>query len=125
MAECGGFMYLCKDIAGRQMCGLFDTSVHSTGKLTRFGYAEIRSEQDSLLFGSGDVVKGHEFHYWDADDPGDALLAEKPNGKSWRCGYVSDSLYAGYPHLYLPSCPGAAERFVDKCLEYQKRRTAR
>ena len=125
MAECGGFMYLCKDIAGRSMCGLIGTSVHSTGKLTRFGYAEIRSEQDSLLFGPGDVVKGHEFHYWDADDPGDALLAEKPNGKSWRCGYVTDSLYAGYPHLYLPSCPGSAERFAEKCLDYRKRRTAR
>ncbi len=125
VAECGGFMYLCRDIAGRAMCGLLDTSVESTGRLTRFGYAVIRSEENSLLFRPGSTIKGHEFHYWDAENPGSALLAEKPSGKSWRCGYVSESLYAGYPHLYLPSCPESAERFADKCLEYQKRRTAR
>ena len=125
MAECGGFMYLCRDIAGKKMCGVFDTSVHSTGKLTRFGYAEIGAEAESLLFNPGMKIKGHEFHYWDADDPGDALQAEKPNGKTWRCGYASDSLYAGYPHLYLPSCPEAARRFADRCLEYRERRTAR
>ena len=125
MAECGGFMYLCRDIAGKAMCGIFDTSVRSAGKLTRFGYAEISAEQESLLFEPGASIKGHEFHYWDAEDPGDALQARKPNGKTWRCGYVSDSLYAGYPHLYLPSCPKAAERFADRCLEYRKRRTAK
>ncbi len=125
VAECGGFMYLCRDIAGRAMCGLLDTSVESTGRLTRFGYAVIRSEENSLLFRPGSTIKGHEFHYWDAENPGSALLAEKPSGKSWRCGYVSESLYAGYPHLYLPNCPESAERFADKCLEYQKRRTAR
>ena len=124
VAECGGFMYLCRDIAGKKMCGVFDTSVLSTGKLTRFGYAEISAEKDSLLFEPETSIKGHEFHYWDAEDPGSALNACKPNGKAWRCGYVSDSLYAGYPHLYLPSCPQAAERFADKCLEYRKRRTA-
>ena len=125
MAECGGFMYLCRDIAGHAMCGLFDTPVRNTGKLTRFGYAEVSSEENSLLFEPGTKIKGHEFHYWDAEDPGSALKAQKPAGKEWRCGYTTDSLYAGYPHLYLPSCPEAAERFVDKCLEYKERRAAR
>lgn len=125
LAECGGFMYLCRDIAGKAMCGLFNTSVHSTGKLTRFGYASFRAEEESLLFEHGAQIKGHEFHYWDADEPGSALRAEKPNGKTWRCGYVSDTLYAGYPHLYLPSCPKAAEGFADACIRYRERRTAR
>ncbi len=124
MAECGGFMYLCRQIAGRAMCGVFDADVENTGKLTRFGYAEISSEEDSLLFSPRTRIKGHEFHYWDASDPGSGLKAEKPAGKTWRCGYTSPSLYAGYPHLYLPSCPRAAERFADRCLEYKQRRAA-
>ncbi|MBP5749459.1 MAG: cobyrinate a,c-diamide synthase, partial [Firmicutes bacterium] len=125
IAECGGFMYLCRSIAGHAMCGVFDTEVENKGKLTRFGYASVRAQRENLLLAPGMSVKGHEFHYWDAEDPGDALKACKPNGKTWRCGYVSGSLYAGYPHLYLPSCPGAAERFARKCLEYRRRRTAK
>ena len=125
MAECGGFMCLCREIDGHAMCGVFDTPVRNTGKLTRFGYAEISAEKESLLFAAGAKIKGHEFHYWDAEDPGSDLTAKKPAGKEWRCGYTTDSLYAGYPHLYLPSCSEAAERFVDKCLEYKERRAAR
>ena len=124
MAECGGFMYLCREISGKAMCGVFDTSVHSTGRLTRFGYAEIGAEEESLLFEPGAKIKGHEFHYWDAEDPGIALQAAKPaGGRTWRCGYASSTLYAGYPHLYLPSCPQAAKRFADACIRYQERRT--
>ena len=28
------------------------------------------------------------------------------------------TMYAGYPHLYLPGNPKAAERFVEACIAY-------
>ena len=94
-----------------------------TAKHAKGSKGALPAEAESLLFNPGMKIKGHEFHYWDADDPGDALQAEKPNGKTWRCGYASSTLYAGYPHLYLPSCPQAAKRFADACIRYQERRT--
>ena len=49
--------------------------------------------------------------------PNAVLRAVKPGGREHRCAHVSGTLYAGYPHLYFPSCPRAAERFIQKCLE--------
>ena len=117
VAECGGFMYLTGAIGGAPMAGALPGGCGNKGRLVRFGYATLRAGQDSLLFGAGDEIRAHEFHYWDAEDPGGALEAVKPSGRSWRCAHVSDTLYAGFPHLYFPSAPEAARRFVRKCLE--------
>ena len=117
VAECGGFMYLTEAIAGAPMAGVLPGDCGNRGRLVRFGYATLRAASDSLLFRAGGEIRAHEFHYWDADDPGGALEAVKPSGRSWRCAHVSDTLYAGFPHLYFPSAPEAARRFVRKCLE--------
>ena len=122
VAECGGFMYLMRSLGGAEQVGVFDTACENTGRLRRFGYVTLRAESESLLFAPGDTIRAHEFHYWDADRPGDALLAEKPGGRSWRCAYVGDTVYAGYPHLYFPSGRRAAERFIEKCIERRNRR---
>lgn len=124
LAECGGFMYLTGAIAQAQMCGILPTNCFDTGKLCRFGYTTVTAERDNLLLAAGDSIRAHEFHYWDAKDPGGDLVACKPSGRNWRCAYASDTLYAGYPHLYFPSAPGAAKRFVKKCLERKMRHEA-
>ena len=102
--------------------GIFLSSKMGFIQFTRFGYATLRADSDSLLFEAGDEARVHEFHYWDADDPGDALEAVKPSGRRWRCAHVSDTLYAGFPHLYFPGCPKAARRFIQKCLERKNAR---
>ena len=117
VAECGGFMLLCASIGGYPMAGVFPTACEDAGRLTRFGYATLRAESDSLLLRAGEEIRAHEFHYWDAGDLGSALTATKPGGRSWRCGHATDTLYAGYPHLYFYSNPAAARRFVEKCVE--------
>ena len=124
IAECGGFMMLCACIEGREMAGAIPARCHNTGKLSRFGYVALTAGEESLLFRPGDGIRAHEFHYWDADDPGSALEARKPGGREWRCGWVSESLYAGFPHLYLYSNVEAARRFVRKCTERRMRHEA-
>lgn len=117
VAECGGFMYLTENIDGRPMAGALPGGCARREHLTRFGYATLRARGDSLLFAAGDVARCHEFHIWDADDPGDTLEAEKPSGARWRCAHVSQTLYAGFGHLYFLGAPQAARRFVRKCAE--------
>lgn len=124
VAECGGFMLLTGQIGAYSMAGVIRTACHDRQRLTRFGYAELTASQDSLLFNKGDRIRGHEFHHWDAEAPGEALTARKPSGRAWKCAWVSDTLYAGYPHLYFCSNPHAAERFVLKCMERKMRRGA-
>ncbi len=125
MAECGGFMYLhkkmeCSDGVVRDMVGVIDGEVHNTGKLTRFGYVTLTSDNKDSILGTG--CKGHEFHYWDSSDCGASWKAVKTSGKEYRCGHEDGTLVAGYPHLYYYSNPDVAYRFVFRCAEYHKAR---
>ena len=106
LAECGGFLYLGQSLADETgteypMCGLLPGRGFGTGRLQRFGYWTLSAGQDSLLFRAGERVPVHEFHYWDSNDNGADLLAEKADGRSFRCGFMTESLYAAFPHLHL------------------------
>lgn len=125
VAECGGFLYLGQSLADEQgqswpMAGVLPGEGFAARGLVRFGYAHLTAEADSLLFRSGEAVPVHEFHHWDSTDPGAALAAQKPDGRAWRCGFVSQSLYAAFPHLYWAGRPGLAARFVDAAAGYRK-----
>lgn len=128
LAECGGFMYLHEELEDGEgntypMAGVLQGKVFPAGKLVRFGYVNITagdgngSGTDGYLR-PGECIRGHEFHYWDSTDSGGACRAVKPDGRRrWDCIHMRGSLFAGYPHLYLPSLPVFAERFVQKCAE--------
>ncbi|MDQ3437809.1 MAG: cobyrinate a,c-diamide synthase, partial [Actinomycetota bacterium] len=68
IAECGGLLYLVRELDGRLMCGVLDAKATMTGRLT-LGYREARALTDSPLAESGADVRGHEFHY-SAVEPG-------------------------------------------------------
>ena len=114
IAECGGFMYLCGDIDGYPMVGYLGGSCHNTGKLTRFGYVELTPKN------GGEVIRGHEFHYYDCTDNGNMYTAVKANGKTWDCICADGDLFAGFPHVHFYSNLKFAENFYKKCVERKK-----
>ena len=121
VAECGGFLYLqekLEDSEGKPypMCGVLPGTGFRTGHLQRFGYLTLRAEEDSLLFRAGERIPAHEFHYWDSSENGSDLAAEKADGRSWHCGYVSEALYAAFPHLHFGGELPLAKRFVEACV---------
>ena len=125
VAECGGLLYLGQSLAGPDgkswpMAGVLPGEGYRTKGLVRFGYAALTAEADSLLFRKGEQIPAHEFHHWDTTAPGAALRAQKPDGRAWRCGYVSESLYAAFPHLYFAGAPQLAERFAGAAEAYRK-----
>ena len=122
IAECGGFQYLGRTLEGRAMCGALPHSSENAGKLTRFGYVTLTAKSDGLLGSAGTALAAHEFHYYDSTDNGRDFSAVKPNGKSWDCGVHTETMYAGYPHLFLPANVGAAEAFCRKCLAYKEKK---
>lgn len=107
-AECGGFMYLCADIDGIPMCGVFSFSATMMDARLHLGYREI-THQDSAFFSlNSSLLRGHEFHYSSVIEP-EAL----PEGiKKEQCQLsakgktVDTALYhfknviAGYTHWY-------------------------
>ncbi len=122
IAECGGFQYLGESLDGHKMCGVLKHSSARTEHLVRFGYITLTSRRNGLFGPAGTKFKAHEFHYWDSTDNGDAFTARKPSGREWECAVMTDTLYAGYPHLFLPSNIPAAEAFYKKCLKYKESR---
>ena len=120
IAECGGFQYLGKKLCGKTMCGVLGHESSDCGRLVRFGYVTLTSKKDGLLGKAGTVLKGHELHYYDSTDNGADFTARKVSGKAWDCVVTTETLYAGYPHLYLPSSMEAVEAFYSKCLEYKE-----
>lgn len=126
VAECGGFLYLGQTLQGSDgkiypMAGYLPGAGVRTPRLVRFGYSQLTAEGDSLLFRRGETVPVHEFHYWDSTANGDSLTAVKPlTGRSWRCGFANEHLYAAFPHLYFPGRPALAERFVRAAERRQK-----
>ena len=123
VAECGGFLYLQQMLEneGKEsfpMCGCLPGTGFQTKSLQRFGYEWLTAEEGSLLFRKGEKIPAHEFHYWDSTENGSDLHVVKPNGKIWRCGYTSKSLYAAFPHLHLGGELPLAERFAEACIGY-------
>ena len=99
-AECGGFLYLGKSLADAEgnvyeMVGFLDGAGFRTERLQRFGYVELAPQE-------ADALRGHEFHYWDSTDCGDACLAWKPlsKQKTYPCMVKKKGTFAGFPHLY-------------------------
>lgn len=126
VAECGGFLYLGRSLESTDgktypMAGYLPGEGVRKERLVRFGYAELTAEKDSLLLHAGESVPIHEFHYWDSTENGSDLTAVKPlTGRNWRCGFVRERLYAGFPHLYFAGRPVLAERFVRAAEDYRR-----
>jgi cobyrinic acid a,c-diamide synthase len=124
IAECGGFMYLHEtltdgDGAAWPLVGRIRGGCRKTSRLVRFGYASYTSRLDNLLCPAGGVIRGHEFHYWESDNPGNSFIAQKPvSKKEWPCIEAAETLCAGFPHFHFYSNPGAARRFVEHCSQY-------
>lgn len=125
LAECGGFMYLhnsMEDMEGRSwpMVGVIDALVYRTEKLGRFGYIHLTANREQIFGSAGAKIRGHEFHYFDSTENGDAFHAEKPRRKrNWDCIITGEHLAAGFPHLYYYANPEFAANFVEACRRYQ------
>ena len=126
IAECGGFMYLHEVLEGAdgklyRMAGVIPGRCFRTERLGRFGYITLKALEGGLLCPEGSELKAHEFHYWDSEHCGESFLAVKPDGsRSWKCGIMTDDMYAGFPHLFYYDSPKAAMRFVHACAGRRK-----
>lgn len=125
IAECGGFMYLCRTLTDinnitYKMCGVLNGNCYPTKRLQRFGYAELTALCSNLLCDKGGKIIAHEFHYWDCTDCGNSFQAKRSRNREDLCIHSAESLYAGFPHLYLYADTKIAVRFIKKCMEYNE-----
>lgn len=144
-AECGGLMYLSRwieTISGERkpMVGILPFGTRMLPKRKMLGYVECRLTSDCLLGKTGDLIRGHEFHYseivenYSVNSPGGLdseayhgdVELEKPR-QTWTLayeltgrrgaktraeGYSRGSVLASYAHLHFGSNPAAAASLV-------------
>jgi len=121
LAECGGYMYLCRSITDRagaayEMVGVIPCDVKMQDRLAALGYRDVQgSGEGNFLLPAGEQVRGHEFHYSTATVREEHPAAYRTKGLRGEKeeGYANGTLVAGYTHLYFPSNKDVARRFVE------------
>ena len=107
-AECGGYMYLCKELAlpdgtSRNMCGVIDGTARMGEKLRSLGYREAVMETGAPFGLPFTRIRGHEFHWSriELNRPYPPLYTvTDKNGNKSREGVADGNVKAGYIHLY-------------------------
>lgn len=122
-AECGGYMYLLDELADAQgaahaMCGALPGRARMRAARAALGYREARTLVSGPLGPAGTLLRGHEFHYSEAEGTGGAAawLLAASDGSAAPDGQAAGNLVGGYFHAHLASNPEAARRFVAACL---------
>ncbi|MHB8910419.1 MAG: cobyrinate a,c-diamide synthase [Syntrophales bacterium] len=126
-AECGGLMYLSRGLEAEAgffpFLGILPARTRMLAGKKALGYVEITLTADSLWGRSGEVFRGHEFHYSELiDDPAaDATwrtvyaLRRRRSGVLEAEGFQKGAILASYTHLAYASHPAAIEHFLQEC----------
>ncbi len=125
--ECGGLIYLSSEIAfeegSHKMAGALPATTIMTRKLQALGYAEAKVVGPNPVVETGEIIRGHEFHYSRVECEGDARFAYSLNrGKGiseGRDGLVEHSTLGGYMHTHFYSYH--VDRFIESCKKYRRR----
>ncbi len=125
-AECGGLMYLSRGIRTADgdypMLGILPAWTKLQDRLSRLGYVQATLRKDCMLGNSGDILRGHEFHY--------SQLESDPDG--WECvytctspksdtirleGWSNGTVLASYIHLPMDVFPKAIETLIQTAVK--------
>jgi cobyrinic acid a,c-diamide synthase len=128
-AECGGLMYLSReiqDLEGRAhaMAEVFPFLVRMLPRLKTLGYREVTLEADGLLGPAGTRARGHEFHYSEIVGEPNGVpclyrLTPRRGGAGVAEGYCEQQVLASYVHLHFGSNPEVARHLVASCRRYR------
>jgi cobyrinic acid a,c-diamide synthase len=113
LAECGGLLYLCRELDGHRMCGAIPARAEMTRRLT-LGYREATAQTATPWIDAGERLRGHEFHYT-------CVKPEAELSPAWRLsargverseGYAVGALQASYLHVHWAAHPQLALRLA-------------
>ncbi len=113
LAECGGLLFLCRELDGREMCGVLPASAEMTGRLS-LGYREATAATGTPWIEAGERVRGHEFHYSHVE-PGrgeQAAWTLAARERERLEGFALGNVQASYLHVHWVAHTGLARRLV-------------
>jgi cobyrinic acid a,c-diamide synthase len=114
LAECGGLLYLSRELDGHAMCGVLPARAAMAGRLT-LGYREAVASAPTPWLAAGAAVRGHEFHYSEVE------LLDPAAPRAWQLstramsrpdGLAMSGVQAGYLHVHWGAHPEVARAFA-------------
>ena len=116
-AECGGLLWLSRELDGHPMAGVVPATGRMSERLT-LGYRTATTGGPSPLGPAGTTFRGHEFHYSRTDPGGDALWLASRFGEGPE-GFATPRLLATYVHHHPGGDPAAVAAFLAACRDRQ------
>ncbi|MFH1974724.1 MAG: cobyrinate a,c-diamide synthase [Pseudomonadota bacterium] len=133
-AECGGLMYLGKDLfldgVVYDMAGLLPISFGFSKKPQAHGYTIVIVEENNPYYKVGTEIRGHEFHYssvlkWGGEDKDLAFRLKRGSGLiNNRDGVVFKNILAAYTHIHALGTPLWAEAMIRNAIKYRDNKKA-
>jgi cobyrinic acid a,c-diamide synthase len=129
-AECGGLMYLGRELILEEgtfaMCGVLPVTFGFAKRPQGHGYTIFRVARDNPFLSTGQIIRGHEFHYstvraCDADP--DQMVFDMQRGSglaSGRDGLCINNVLATYTHIHALGTPQWAPAMVSQARRFQK-----
>lgn len=124
-AECGGLMYLAREIMTKEgmsypMAGVLPITAQMSDRLVNFGYTEVSFTSDCVIAEAGAIARGHSFHCSRIADVGPVeypidhvyRARNSMTGREEPDGLRVKNVLASYIHLHFLSNSGIAEAFV-------------
>ncbi len=113
-AECGGLMYLAKEIVWKErrysLSGVLPIVINMFDKPQGHGYCEMSVDSENPFYEIGTVIKGHEFHYSKISDYDPGIESCLSVSRGCGCFYGRDGLtyknvFASYLHVHALATP--------------------
>ncbi len=113
-AECGGLIYLAKEIdwKGRKypLSGVLPIKIKMNNKPQGHGYCEAVVDGKNPFYELGEIIKGHEFHYssiyeYDSEIKTSLSLTRGVGCFNKKDGITYKNVFAGYIHVHALATP--------------------
>lgn len=125
LAECGGLMYLAREVSGdgrHRMTGILPADARMTKRVQALGYVKGTVTRPGAFLIPGQAITGHEFHYSQLIPDYDAQFAITLSRGKGICdgkdGLVSGNAVGQYTHAYFS--PAFARSFVDAAISFSR-----
>jgi cobyrinic acid a,c-diamide synthase len=128
-AECGGLMYLAKEIIWKDkkfsLSGVLPIEIQMHDKPQGHGYSEAVVDSENPFYKKGTAIKGHEFHYskinkYDIDLKTALSLSRGTGCFNHRDGIIYKNVFASYTHVHALATPEWVKGMIKCARDYKK-----
>ncbi|MGD8716279.1 MAG: cobyrinate a,c-diamide synthase, partial [Desulfobacterales bacterium] len=96
-------------------------------RLKALGYREVTLAIDTVIGKTGQIIRGHEFHYSELAQTASSVptayrVSDRAGMDKVPEGYWVNQTLASYNHLHFGSQPQTAVNFVKNCQNYRQKK---